>query len=67
MLAHPQKCKLFTHNYNNKDDKTDTNSPRKGGGVAGGAGEKKKQNDTRQQNVSCVSRPAPDSQHTNNE
>lgn len=55
MLAHPQKCKLFTHDYNNKDDKTDTNSPREGveGGVAGGAGEKKKQNDTRQQNVFC--------------
>lgn len=31
MLAHPQKCKLFIHNYNNKDDKTDTNSPREGG------------------------------------
>lgn len=47
MLAHPQKCKLFTHNYNNKDDKTDTNRcPQEGGGgVAGGAREKKKQND----------------------
>lgn len=64
MLAHPQKCKLFTHNHNNKDDKTDTNSTRRGeesqmvgaAGKGAGDGQKKKQNDKTTKRIYIVSR-----------